>query len=141
METSEVRRHVTQAVERARSAAATRRAQADVARRDFSVFLETIAVPLMRQVAGALKAQSYQFTVFTPSDGVRLMSDRAQQNFIELSLDTSGDEPVVIGRVSRERGRRLIETERPIASAPVAALTEDDVLQFVIKELEPFVEK
>ena len=141
METSEVRRQVTQTIERARSAAAKRRARADEARRDFAVFLERIAVPIMRQVAGALKAQSYSFTVFTPSDGVRLMSDRAQQDFIELSLDTSGDEPRVLGRVSRERGRRLIETECPVAAVPVADLTDEDVLQFLVKELEPFVER
>jgi hypothetical protein len=35
----------------------------------------------------------------------------------------------------------LIETERPVAEAPVAALTDEDVLKFVVKELEPFVER
>ncbi len=49
--------------------------------------------------------------------------------------------PVVMGHVSRTRGRRVIESERPIADKPVGELTEDDVLEFVLKEIAPFVER
>ncbi len=52
-------------------------------------------MPLFRQVANVLKAEGYQFTVFTPGGSVRLMSERNAEDYIELSLDTSGDEPLV----------------------------------------------
>ena len=58
----------------------------------------TIAVPLFRQVANALKADGYAFTVFTPSGSVRLMSDRVADDYIELTLDTV--------RRTRRRSRR-----------------------------------
>jgi hypothetical protein len=46
---------------------------------------------------------------------------------------------VVSGRASRSRGRRVVESEGPIG--PPAALTEEDVLAFVLKSLEPLVER
>ena len=50
--------------------------------------------------------------------------------------------PMAIGHASRSRGRRVVESERPIrAGAAVRDLTEDDVLGFVLKELEPLVER
>ena len=49
---------------------------------------------MFRQVASALKAEGHHFTVFTPGGGVRLMSDKSSDDFIELSLDTSGEQPV-----------------------------------------------
>ena len=57
------------------------------------------------------------------------------------SLDTSGAAPQVVGRVSRSRGRRVLETERPLGSGPVRDLTETDVLAFLADALEPFVER
>ena len=69
------------------------------------------------------------------------MSDKSPEDYLELSLDTSGDRADVIGRVSRTRGRRVMESERPIADKPVGELTEDDVLEFVLKEIAPFVER
>jgi hypothetical protein len=79
--------------------------------------------------------------VFTPSGGVRLMSDRGSEDYIELSLDTSGDEPMVLGRSSRARGRRVIENERAIAELTVPNLTEEHVVEYLLKELGPFVER
>ena len=82
------------------------------------------------------------FTIFTPGGSVRLMHDRSSEDYIELTLETSGDEPRVIGKTSRGRGRRVIELERPIGpSGPIGALSETDVLDFVLKELETFVER
>ena len=69
------------------------------------------------------------------------MSDKSSDDFIELFLDTAGEEPVVMGHTKRGRGRRVIESERPIGSGPVRELTEEAVLDFVLKELEPFVER
>jgi hypothetical protein len=69
------------------------------------------------------------------------MTDRGAEDYIELSLDASGDEPLVLGRSSHARGRRVVENERAIAERTVAHLTEDDLLEYLLKELEPFVEK
>ena len=141
METSVVRKRIADTIEAARRTAAARRARAEDATRAYSQFLDTIAVPLFRQVANVLKASGYAYTVFTPSGGVRLMSDRGSEDYIELSLDASGDEPIVLGRSSRARGRRVIENERAIAELSVAHLTEEHLLEYLLKELEPFVEK
>src|SRR5258706_14549050 len=123
MEISVVRRRLTETIERAKKQAAQRRERGDQASRDFELFLQKIAVPLFKQVAGALKADGYAFTVFTPSGSVRLMSDRNADDFVELSLDTSEDPPGVMGRISRTRGRRVIDAERPVG--PPDALTEE----------------
>jgi hypothetical protein len=141
MEIADVRRRVQETIDRARRAAAGRRARSDEAAKQFDEFLERIAVPVFRQVANVLRAQGILFTVFTPGGSVRLMSDRAGEDYIELVLDTSDDPPVVAGHTSRARGRRIMESERPIAVKPIRDLSEDDVLGFVLKELEPFVER
>lgn len=141
METSVLRRRLTETIEAARRTAADRRARGEEAARAYAQFLDTIAVPLFRQVANVLKASGYSFTVFTPSGAVRLMSDKGSEDYIELSLDSSGDEPMVMGKSSRARGRRVIESERAIAEQTVAHLTEEHVLQYLLKELEPFVER
>jgi hypothetical protein len=141
MEISAVKRRVLDTIERARRSAADRRAHADRATSEFETFLNSVAAPILRQVANVLRAQRYQFSVSTPAGSVRLTSDRSAEDYIELFLDTAGSRPVVIGHVSRARGRRVTESQRPIADRPVAELTEEDVLEFVLKELEPFVEK
>lgn len=121
--------------------AADRRARNDAAVRSYERFLDDIAIPIFRQVAGALKASTYNFTVFTPGGSVRLMSDKAAEDYIELSLDTTGSRPAVVGRTRRVRRSRGVETERPIAEKTVDALTDGDVLEFLIEELPPFVER
>ena len=141
METSAVRQRVTHLLERAKRSASERRARNDEAGRTHERFLDQIAIPLFRQIAGALKASSYHFTVFTPGGSVRLMSDKAAEDYVELSLDTSGDRPVVMGHTSRARGRRVVESERPVADKAVGDLTDEDVLEFLLKEIEPFVER
>ena len=139
MEIADVRRRLLHTIERAKRQAAERRARTDLASRAFDRFLETIAVPLFRQVASSLRADGYLFNVFTPSGSVRLMSDRGAEDYIELSLDTSDHVPRVIGHTSRSRGRRVLESERAIGEPD--ALTEEDVLEFLLKELEAFVER
>ena len=139
METSDIRNRLNQTIERAKRQAAERRTRSDEAARAFDTFLTTIAVPLFRQVANILRADGYLFNVFTPSGSVRLMSDRAAEDFIELLLDTAGDRPQVIGHASRSWGRRVLESERAIGEP--GELTEEAVLEFVLKELEAFVER
>ena len=141
MEIADVKRRVQETIDRAKRVAAERRTRSDEATKDYAEFLDRIAVPLFRQVANVLRAQGYLFTVFTPGGSVRLMSDRAAENYVEIVLDTSGSRPAVIGHASRVRGRRITESERPLDAASIRDLTEEDVLDFLLKELEPFVEK
>lgn len=141
METSVVRKRLTDTIERAKRSAGERRARADAASRAYTQFLDTLAVPLLRQVANVLRASGYSFSVFTPSGGARLMSDRNAEDYIELSLDASGEEPMVLGKSSRSRGRRVVESERPVAEKSVSHVTEEDLLEYLLKELEPHVER
>lgn len=142
MEVSDVRKRVREATDRARRAAAERRTRVDEAAGEYETFLDRIAVPLFRQIAAVLRADGHMFTVFTPGGSVRLMSDRSGDDYIELALDTTGSHPWVVGHSSRGRGRRVTETEVQLGSGgPVRDLTEEDVLAFVMKELEPFVDR
>ena len=141
METSIVRQRLNQTIDRAKRAAAARRERGDEAARAYETFLSDRAIPLFRQLAGALKASGHPFTIVTPAGSVRLASDRSAEDFIELSLDTSGDRPLVVAHTSRTRGRRVIEAEAPVSEHAVDDISEDDLLTFVLKELEPFVER
>jgi hypothetical protein len=137
MEISDVRKRILGTIERARQRAAERRARADEAARAYSTFLDGVAVPIFKQVANVLRAEGYPFSVSTPSGSVRLMSDRTAEDFVEIGLDTTGDMPNVMGHASRARGRRVIESERAIGDP--AHLDENDVLEFLTKELEAFL--
>jgi hypothetical protein len=141
MEISDVRRHIRETIERARRHAAERRTRNDEAALAFDAFLNTVAVPLFRQIANVLKIENYAFTVFTPGGAVRLMSDRSADDYVEISLDTSGDTPRVAAHVSRSRGRRVVEIERSVGNGDPASLGEEDLLAFMVEVLEPFVEK
>ena len=139
MEISDIKRRVVDTIDRAKRRAAERRTRIDEAAREYEAFLDQMAIPLFKQVANVLRVEGFMFTVFTPGGSVRLMSDRAAEDYIELALDATGDEPVVSGHASRSRGRRVLESERPLG--PPAALTEEDVLSFVLKALEPLVDR
>ena len=142
MEISDIKRRVVETIERSKRHAAERRARNDAAAREYQAFLSGIAIPVFRQVSNVLRVQGYPFTVFTPggtAGNVRLMSDRSAEDFIELALDTSGDTPVVSAHTGRGRGGRVTEVEEPIG--PPATLTENDVLSFLLKALEPLVER
>lgn len=141
METSVLRKRVADTIEKAKRAAAERRTRSDEGARSFAVFLDTIAVPLFKQVANVLRASGYVFTVFTPAGAVRLMSDKRPEDYIELTLDTGGEHPLVIGKSSRSHGRNVIEREQSIAELSVEHLTEEHVLNYLLKEIEPFVER
>jgi hypothetical protein len=141
MEISDVRRGVRDTIDRARRHAAERRKRNDDAALAFERFLSTVAVPLFKQLANVLKIESYSFTVFTPSGGVRLMSDRSGDEFVEITLDTGGEAPRVVAQVSRSRGRRIVEAERTVGNGDPASISEEDLLAFMLEALEPFVEK
>jgi hypothetical protein len=142
MDVPEVRRRVRAAIEQARRDAAARRERADAAARAYEEFLTGRAIPIFHQLAAALAPERHAFAVFTPAGSVRLASERSQDDFIELTLDTSQDPPTVLGRCSRGRGRGAVTTERPIRpQVPIADLTESDVLDYVLSEIAPFVER
>jgi hypothetical protein len=143
MEVSEVRRRLRGAIERAREQAAARRERSDAAARAYETFLQERAVPMFRMFANALSAEGHHhFEVFTPTDSVRLASQKSPADYIELLLDTDADPPQVIGRSSRGRGRRSVTDERPLRrGTAVSDLTDEDVLAFLAEEILPFVER
>jgi hypothetical protein len=140
MEISEIRKRVLQAIDQSRRVAAERRVRSDAATVAYERFLAELATPMFKQFAAVLKAEGYQFQVFTPAGGLRLASERSPEDFVELRLDVSGQSPVVLGYVNRGRGSRIVSSERPIGVG-VAELSEHDVLEFLIQEIQPFVER
>ena len=146
MQTSVVRQRVREAIERAGRPAddvrGRRRVQMDEATRQYELFLERIAVPLFKQIANVLVTEGHSFKVFTPGGSVRLMAERGGEDYIEVMLDTKGAAPKLLGRVSHSRGGDVTQTELVLnATADISALTEDDLLGFVLSELEAFVKQ
>jgi hypothetical protein len=142
MEISHVRNQLKHAIGQARERAQQRRQRTGDAERSYATFLETVATPVTKQVANALKSEGYAFTVFTPGGGLRLASDRGRDDYVELALDTSGPRPQVMARISQTRGSRTIDDERPVKKdAPPDAITEADMLEFWIDVLEPWLER
>lgn len=142
MEVSEVRRQLRHAIDSAKARAQQRRQHAADVERAYAEFLEQIAVPTTRMLANALKAEGYLFTVSTPSGGVRLASDRGRDDYVEFSLDGSGEKPTVMGRIRRTRGSRTLEDERPLkAGAAPQEISDADVLAFLVEALEPWLER
>ena len=145
METSVVRQAVRALLQHVKRPPAdrreNRRVQTDQATREYGVFMDRIAVPLFKQVANVLRAEGYQFEVSTPGDNVRLVSARNNDSYIEVALDTNGVAPKLLGRVSHSRGGDVTQTELVLnATTDIGALTEADILGFILAELEPFVE-
>jgi hypothetical protein len=125
MEVSEVRRRVRAAIDSARKRAQERRARSDQAARDYEQFLRERAVPVFQTLASALVAEGHRFKVFTPADAVRLASESSADDFIELTLDTTVDPP-----------------DRPIKEqADIPDITDEDVLNLLVEEIQPFVER
>lgn len=141
MEISDVKRRVTETVEQARRLAGERRVRSDEAGRAYATFLDSVAIPLVRQIANVLKAQGFAFSVFTPLGSVRLASEKSADDYIEIALDTSGDQPVILGHSRRTRGRSVVESERPIGGPQIDEVTEEQVLAFLLEQLGPLVEK
>jgi hypothetical protein len=142
IETSELRKRVRAAIEHSRKSAAARRAKLEQAAAAYHELLESTATPLVQMLANTLRAEGYTFTVFTPNGGLRMALAKSGDDFIEFALDTSQDEPFVSLRVNRSRGRRVVQHERPIKGrTPVDQLSEEDVVQALLEELGPFVER
>ena len=138
MNVSDLRKQILRALDEARKDASARRQNVDKAAAAYERFLNEIATPLFRQAANVLRAEGQAFTTNTPAGSVRLASDHAAHDFVELELDASSSQPQVIGRTSLMRGGRrgLLLEERPLAPGKaIEELTEDDVSQFLLTEI------
>ena len=143
MDTSDLRKRILRALDDARKDASMRRTAVDEAARAYDAFLANVAVPLMRQASTVLNAEGHKFSVHTPANGVRLVSDGAPETYLEFELDTASASPQVIGRVSLQRGRQgQVVSERPIAEdKAVAALDEQDVTKYLVEEVSKMIVK
>ncbi len=142
IETSELRKRVRAAIEHSRKNAAARRTKVDEASAAYKELLDSTATPIVKMLVNTLRAEGYDFTVFTPNGGLRMALARSGDDFIEFALDTSQEEPFAALRVNRTRGRRIVQHERPVKGrTPVDTLSEEDVLQALLEELVPFVER
>jgi hypothetical protein len=142
VEVSQVRRRLSAAMEQARREAQQRRERASETQRAFDAFLAGVAVPVARMAASVLKAEGYSFTVATPGGGLRLISDKGRDDYVEIALDTTASPPLVIGRISYARGSRTIAEERPVKpGASPDAITEEEFLDFLAGALEPWLER
>jgi hypothetical protein len=142
LEPGEVRKRLKQTMEAVRRDASARRAAAIEVGRDYETFLESYAVPVLRQLASALRAEGQLFQISTPAGSVRLASERSKDDYVEVALDTATPTPVAIGRASFALGTRLTTMEEPLrAGAAVRDLTDEDVLAFALRALRPFLER
>jgi hypothetical protein len=138
-----VRKRLRQTIEAAKREAAGRRAALTSEQEAFDAFLENHAVPVLRHVASALKAEGHVFQVLTPAGTARLQSDRQHDDYLEIVLDGTRATPAVVGRSSFVRGSQLQTAEQKIggAAAIVSDLSDEDVFEWVLRVIIPFVER
>ena len=142
IEISELRKRLRLAIDERRKVTVARRTALDAAAAAYTDLLELTATPLVQKLANALRAEGHNFTVFTPNGGLRMALAKSADDFIEFALDTSQDEPFVTLQVNRSRGRRVVQHERPVKGrTAVDRLSEEDVLQALLDEIAPFVER
>ena len=141
IETSELRKRLRHTIDERKKATSARRAMLDEAAVAYKELLEMTATPLVQKLANALRAEGHNFTVFTPNGGLRMALAKSADDFIEFALDTE-DEPFAALRVNRTRGRRVVQHERPVKGrTAIERLSEEDVLQALLEEIAPFVER
>jgi len=142
VEVSQVRKRLKMAIDGSRERAAKRREHVAEAQRAYEQFLTEIAIPMAKQLANAMKVEGYAFTVFTPGNGLRLAADRGRDDFIDLTLDSTGERPEVMARVSQQRGSRTLDEEMPVKrGAHPDEISEDEFLDFLLGALEPWFER
>jgi hypothetical protein len=140
MEVSDIRRRLRGAIEEAKRRSAERRTRIDQASREYEQFLSGIAVPAMHTIAQALIGEGHRFKVLTPGQAVRLAAEFSPDDYLEVALDTDGDVPAVMVHTSRGRGRRRVESERPLGRN-IGELTEERVVTVLLEELIPFIQR
>jgi hypothetical protein len=142
MEVSDVRRRLRGAIEEAKRRAAERRGRVDEASRAWAEVLTATVEPAFHTLASALSGEGHRFKVLTPGGAARLALERSAEEFIELALDTAREEPAVMLRSTRGRGRRMVSSERVAREgSTIATLTQEDVVGLLLDELVPFIER
>jgi hypothetical protein len=135
-----IRKRVRAEIDKARHDQAERRSRVAEATRAYEGFLQNAAIPVFRMFANILKAEGYPFEVATPAGGVRLQSERHRDDAIEIELDTTADPPQPLVTITRNRGSRVVQSDRSIKwNTPLEQLTEDDVIEMVLEELRPWL--
>ena len=141
-DTVEIRKRVRRAIEQAKREAVARRQGAAAAAQAATTVLTTIATPLCKTIASALKAEGYPFHASTPAGTVRLSSETVADDYVELTLDTTRHPPALMGHVSRAWGNRILVEEHVVTKGrQIGDLSEEELLDFLLKELLPFIER
>ena len=136
-----LRKRVRSAIDAGRRGAAERRERSAHAGRAYEAFLNDVAVPAFRQLANILRAEGVLFDVQTPAGGVSLVADRSRDDRLGLELDSTTDPPMPMLIVTRQRGSRLLRTERAVKTGgTIESITEDELIDRVIDELRPWLE-
>ena len=142
MDVGDIRKRVRRTIAEARRAAAERRTQVAAAEQDGARVLSDVVAPLFTTLAAALKAEGHRFQVLTPAGAVRLAAESSADDFIEVSLDTQREPPGLVARVSRTWGRRVLIDETILReAADIGSLTAEDLLEFSLEQLAPFVDR
>jgi hypothetical protein len=141
VDVSDLRKRIIRALDDARQESATRRSSTDQAAAAYARFLDAVAVPLLKQAQIVLKAERQLFDVHAPAGSARLASSSSAETFLEITLDTSGAKPQVLGRVSVTRGRQgVVVDEKPIApGTPIEKLGEPEVAEFLLSAIPKLV--
>jgi hypothetical protein len=140
MDVAIVRKRLKSEIEQARRTAAERRERVKTATRAYEQFLADVAIPAFRQLATVLRAEGIPFEVQTPSDGVRLVSDRNRDDVISLELDATQDPPQLMLSSTRTWGSRVLQSERAVKEkTTIERITEDELLDRVFEELRPWL--
>jgi hypothetical protein len=118
-----------------------RQAVAD-AEASYDRFLADVAVPLARQVANAFKAEGYSFTVSTPGRGVRIASDRgatttwtSARHRRRAAAWSSGTSDT---RAAHARSTKSIRSRQGAAPSQIS---EEELLEFVMRALQPWIDR
>lgn len=142
LEVSEIRKLVITRLAEVKRAAAARRERMAVAEREYAAFLPAVATPVFNVVAQALGSEGHPYRVTTPAGGIRLSAERSARTYLDLRLDTSGAEPVLLAEVSRERGHRVLVDEKLLGQGrAISTLTDEDVAQFLVAAIGDLVER
>jgi len=142
MEISEVRRRLRAAIDEAKRHSTERRARVDAASHAWGDALPATVVPAFHALSQALAAEGHRFKVLTPGESARLSVERSAEEFVELALDTARETPAVMLRSTRGRGRRMVSSERlAVEGAGIAQLTQEAVVDLLLEELIPFIER
>lgn len=135
-----IRKRIRAEIDKARRDQAEKRTRVAEATRVYEGFLQNAAIPVFRMFANILKAEGYPFEVATPAGGVRLQSERHRDDAVEIELDTTADPPQPLVTITRNRGSRVVQSDRSIKwNTPLEQLTEDDVTEMLLEELRPWL--